>query len=86
VSGKLPKSVPIGRIDDLKARDDAHLIAYTVSDRTMTFDVKVTRYASRKALAAFVREGSRHYALVRDVVDHPSKITNRNLQRVVRDD
>lgn len=75
---KLPKYVPAGRILELTARDDAERIAYTIPTRLFA-DYAVKRYASRKALEAFCKPGSRHHALVK-VPTHPTMVTNPNIQ------
>jgi len=73
--------VPFGRLDDLRSRPDAELIAYTVG-RSWDSNYRITVYASRKALEAFCRAGSQHHALVKRDVDG-TMIVNRNTQRPV---
>lgn len=75
----LPRTIPLGRADELRTRDDAHLIALTYP-RAFPADVRVTRYNSRASLVAFCHDGSSHHALVKDAV-HPNMLTNRNTQR-----
>lgn len=79
---RLPRTIPFGRIGDLRSRPDADLIAYTIPARTFA-DFRLKRYASRKALEAFCRDGSSHHALVKRPV-HPSMLVNRNTQRAER--
>lgn len=71
------KTIPLGRIDELRSQPDADCIAYTVYG----FDAIIKRYASRKALETFCKAGSAHYALIKTPV-HQSMLVNRNTQRV----
>lgn len=71
--------VPLGRLVELQGRPDAHLLAYTVQGH----DARVVRYKSREALKFFCKEGSRHHAVVKDVVTTPSMLWNKNMQRLV---
>lgn len=76
---KLPRHVPLGRLDELRTRPDAHLIAYSLG-KGIFDEVTLTVYKSRKALEAFCRDGSRHHALVKTPTK-PNFIVNRNTQR-----
>lgn len=78
---KLPKFTPSGRLDELRARPDAACIAYTFPIGAFD-DYRLTLYASRKALEAFCRDGSRHHALIKEP-RAASMITNRNTQRAI---
>lgn len=71
--------VPLGRLAELHARQNAHLLAYTVAG----WDAKVTTYKSRAALEAFCKDGSRHHAVMKAYTE-PCMITNHNTQRVTR--
>lgn len=77
----LPRTLPLGRLADLRARPDAELIAYTIPVGLFA-EYRLTRYASRRALEAFCRDGSAHHALVKTPTpaDH---VTNSNVQRAV---
>jgi len=76
---KLPRRVHLGRLDAIRSRPDAHLIAYTLG--VGIFDeVTLTRYKSREALEAFCKDGSRHHALVK-VPTCQTRMVNRNTQR-----
>ena len=70
-------NIPLGRLDELRSQPDADRIAYTVYG----YDAIIQRYASRKALEAFCKDGSTHHALIKTPV-HQSMIINRNTQRV----
>ena len=56
--------IPFGRLDDLRQRPDAERMAYTIPQGTFG-DYRVKTYASRKALIAFCKPGSRHHALIK---------------------
>lgn len=71
------KTIPLGRLDELRSQPNADCIAYTAYG----FDAIIKRYASRKALEAFCKDGSAHHALVKTSV-HQSMLVNRNTQRV----
>ena len=75
----LPRYVSLGRMPELRERPDADRIAYTLGPGSFD-DYTLKRYASRKALEAFCKDGSRHHALVKTVVA-PSMLVNRNTQR-----
>ena len=72
--------MPIGRISELHSREDAGLLAYTIG-QSLGDGVCVVRYASRMALEAFCKAGSRHHAVVKRAVP-ATMLTNRNTQRV----
>ena len=76
---KLPLRVPLGRLDELRTRPDAHLIAYSLG-KGIFDEVTLTVYKSRKALEAFCKDGSRHHALVKTPTK-PNFMVNRNTQR-----
>jgi hypothetical protein len=78
---KLPKFCPMGRLSDLASRADADLIAYTVG-AGFAADYAIKRYASRAALEAFCRDGSKHHALVKRRVS-ASMLVNRNVERAL---
>lgn len=71
--------VPLGRLDEYRARPDAECIAIT-SPRSMREDYTAWKYPSRKALESFCKDGSQHHALVKTPV-HPTMLVNRNTQR-----
>ena len=74
-----PLFTPVGRLDDLRARPDAELLAYTVQG-SFGETARVTAYKSRKALETFCKAGSAHHALVK-TPKHPNMMTNRNTER-----
>ena len=76
---KAPRFIPSGRLDDLRTRADADLIAYTIPVRAFG-EYQVTTYKSRKALEAFCKDGSSHHALVKTPTSR-NMIVNRNTQR-----
>lgn len=76
---RLPRSIPMGRLGELRSRPDADLIAYTVG-KGLFDEVTLTRYKSREALEAFCKDGSRHHALVK-VPTCPTRMVNKNTQR-----
>lgn len=76
---KLPRWLPMGRLDDLRERADAHLIAYTVG-RNVFDDYRIARYKSREALESFCKDGSEHHALIK-VPTCSTRLTNANTQR-----
>ena len=74
-----PLFTPVGRLDDLRTRPDAELLAYTTQGH-FGETAKVTTYASRAALEAFCKPGSSHHALIK-TRKHPNLLTNRNTER-----
>jgi hypothetical protein len=72
----------MGRLNELRLRDDAERIAYTIPRRNFD-DYGLTLYASRAALEAFCKPGSFHHALVKAEVP-ANMLTNRNTQRAKR--
>lgn len=76
---KLPRRLPLGRLDELRSRPDAHLIAYSLG-KGLFDEVALTRYKSREALEAFCKDGSRHHALMK-VPACPTRMVNKNTQR-----
>jgi len=78
-SMRLPRYVSLGGMPGLRERPDADRIAYTLGQGSFD-DFTIKRYASRKALEAFCKHGSRHHALVKTVVA-PSMLINQNTQR-----
>lgn len=76
---KLPKFCPMGRLSDLASHPDADLIAYTVGNGFFD-DYAIKRYASRAALEAFCKDGSRHHALIKRRVS-AGMLFNRNVQQ-----
>ena len=75
---KLPQSVPFGRLNELRARPDASLIAYLIPSALLD-ECRLKRYASRLALTTFLKQGGNWHALVKDSVDL-NMLTCRNLQ------
>lgn len=75
---KLPpppkNTIPFGRINDLRSRPDAHLIAVRPG-KGVTDDYIVKRYTSRKALETFLRKPGDWHALVKNEVD-PRMVAN----------
>lgn len=78
---RLPRAVSLGRLAELRNRDDAERIAYTIPKGTFA-EYRLTLYASRRALEAFCKDGSQHHALVKTAVS-PNMLTNRNTQRAI---
>ena len=72
----LPAQLPLGRLEELRAHQDAERIAYTVRG----WDAVIKLYKSRAAMSAFCKPGSAHHALVKDCV-HPTLLVNLNMQR-----
>lgn len=79
--GKLPRTVPFGRLGELRARPDSDLIAYSFGGGLMG-DARVKVYASRAALEAFCKPGSNHHALIKHGVA-ARLLTNRNTERAI---
>lgn len=63
----IPKTIPFGRISDIRNHPDAQLIAIKPG-RGAFDDCIVKRYASRLALETFLRNGGAWYALVKTPV------------------
>jgi hypothetical protein len=76
---RLPRTIPFGRLAELRARPDANLIAYTMGAGIFD-DCRLKLYASREALRVFCQDGSDHHALVKELVS-ALLIENRNHQR-----
>ena len=77
---KLPKTIPTGRLDEIRARDDAERIAYTLSG-ILGETATLRRFASRKALECFCKDGSALHALVKTPVAR-CMLVNRNVECV----
>jgi hypothetical protein len=75
----LPRTTCPGRLPDIAARDDGHLIAYTASG-PLGEVLTLRRFASRAALVAFCKDGSSMHAVVKDSVP-ACMVVNRNTQR-----
>lgn len=58
----IPKTIPLGRIDDLRNRPDADRIA-VCPGRGAFDEYRVKRYASRAALESFLRNPGQWYAV-----------------------
>lgn len=76
-----PKRCSMGRLDELRALSGAECVGITTPER-LGDDYAVRVFASRAALKAFAKDGSRMHALVKDAVS-PNMLTNRNMQRPV---
>lgn len=77
-----PKTCPLGRLDELRSRPGAYLVAYTVGPSIFD-DYRIRKYNSRAQLRAFCKPGSKHHALVKDRV-RGNLLSNRNTQRPIR--
>ena len=71
----LPKSIPLGRLNELRSRPDAELIAYR-HGRGLFDDCGLLKFKSRKALEAFLKNDGPLQALVktpteRNMLVHP---------------
>ena len=72
-------TVPLGRLDEWRARPDASLLATRDNGR---WEADILAFSCRSALLAFCRAGSALHALVKDPVPAPMFI-NGNTQRKV---
>lgn len=75
---KLPKTIPFGRVSELRSLPDAAFIA--VKPGRGAFDeCHVKRYSSRLALETFLRNPGGWYALLKNEV-HPSMLVHPAFQ------
>lgn len=69
----IPKSIPFGRLNDLRSRADADLIAYKPGVGSLD-DFVLKRYASRAALESFLKNPGAWHALVKTPTERNSLI------------
>lgn len=77
----IPKTIPFGRIPDLRSHPDANLIALKPGREVFT-DCTVKRYASRLALETFLQRPGAWYALVKTPTER-NMVTNPAFQKAI---